>query len=108
MIIFDLHGRQIFDLLEDLLETTGWISMKSDVDFHDLRELMIGSSWPPNHSSCKKKINHLSLKKYQKLNQEIARPQLFPARASLWKPFFSRGAGQNLHVCECSGGFIQA
>lgn len=74
MIIFDLHGRQIFDLLEDLLETSGWISMKSNVDFHDLRELITGSSWPPNHSSCKKKKNHLSLKKYQKLNQEIARP----------------------------------
>lgn len=72
MIIFDSYGRQIFDPL-DLLETTGWISMKSDVDFHDLTEIITGSSWPPNHSSCKKKI-HLSLKNYQKLNQEIARP----------------------------------
>lgn len=107
MIIFDLHGRQIFDLLEDLLETTGWISMKSDVDFHDLRELMIGSSWPPKSFLLQKK-NSLELKEISKAESRDCEASTFSSPSITLEAFFSRGAGQNLRVCECSGGFIQA
>lgn len=91
MIIFDLHGRQIFDLLEDLLETTGWISMKSDVDFHDLRELITGSSWPPNHSSCKKKKKSFELKEISKAESRDCEALTFSSPSiTLEALFFTR------------------
>ena len=58
----------------------------------------------------KKKKNPLELEETSKAESRDCEALTFPAWASLWKPFFffSLGAGQNLHVCECSGGFIQA